>query len=52
MGGEIVIFAVVAVLRTSALGNWNWRALLLPISLPVFSMHAPLNFSAFRNGRL
>lgn len=43
---RLVIFAVTAVLRTSVLGNWNWRALLLAISLPVLSMHALPNFFA------
>lgn len=50
---RLVIFAVIDVLRTSALGNWNWRTLLLAITLPVLSMHAPLNFFAvFCNMRL
>lgn len=38
---RLVIFAVIDVLRTSALANWSWRTLLLAITLPVLSMHAP-----------
>lgn len=33
-------YAVKAVLRTSALGHWNWRALLFAINL-LLPMHAP-----------